>query len=252
MLSKERKVVIMELLKRDGFVTVQQLMNVLEISRSSVMRDLDELEKDRLIVREHGGASLLTSEELLSRYNEPAVREKVHINEKEKQSICAKAATYLKNGDCIYIDSGTTAMYIIDYILDKSVDIVSPNTYILSRIPDNYKGNVYLLGGQYYKQSEICCGSLTLEMLKNFNFDWAFLTANGISYVESKAYSFDFNYAALKKEALKRTKKSVLLVDQSKNEQKGLCVWADLDDFDLIITDQFHREKKLKNLVTSM
>ncbi|MGN1275596.1 MAG: DeoR family transcriptional regulator, partial [Floccifex sp.] len=126
MLTKERKHYIMELLNRDYFVSIKQLMNLLDVSRSSVMRDLDELEQEGLIVRERGGASLLVSD---AKHNEPAVREKEHTNEFQKRKICQMAAMSIKDGDCIFIDSGTTAIYIVDYVLDKNVDIVTPNTY---------------------------------------------------------------------------------------------------------------------------
>ena len=250
LLTKERKVYIMELLKRDGFVSIKQLMSILNISRSSVMRDLDELEKEGMIFRERGGASLISADSLLSRYNEPGVIEKEHTNENQKRKICKKAASYLNNGDCIYIDSGTTGIYIIDYIMDKEVDIVSPNTYILSRIPDDFKGKVYVLGGEFKKKSEICTGSLTVEMMKNFKFDYAFLTANGISFENGEVYSYHFGYAALKKEALKQSKCSMLLVDQSKFEKSGLCVWANPIQFQAILVDSTSTlKRKPKNVV---
>lgn len=237
----------MELLNRDYFVSIKQLMNLLDVSRSSVMRDLDELEQEGLIVRERGGASLLVSD---AKHNEPAVREKEHTNEFQKRKICQMAAMLIKDGDCIFIDSGTTAIYIVDYVLDKNIDIVTPNTYVLSRIPDDFKGNVYVLGGEFKKKSEICCGPLTLEFINHFHFDYAFLTANGIHFTKNEVYSFDFDFAAIKKEALKRSKHKVLLVDRSKFNNQGLCVWASIEQFQSIIVDRFELDiKKPKNVV---
>ena len=58
MLNKERMYKIMTLLNEQGFVSVKELMEKLQVSRSSIMRDLIELENQGLIQREHGGASL--------------------------------------------------------------------------------------------------------------------------------------------------------------------------------------------------
>ena len=56
MLSKERMYRILNLLKEQTFVTVKQLMEEFDVSRSSIMRDLIELENLGLIKRERGGA----------------------------------------------------------------------------------------------------------------------------------------------------------------------------------------------------
>ena len=93
MLNKERMYKIMTLLNEQGFVSVKELMEKLQVSRSSIMRDLIELENQGLIQREHGGASLKNIETpTLSSLNEIPVSHKETLNVEQKKLICKEAA----------------------------------------------------------------------------------------------------------------------------------------------------------------
>lgn len=248
MLLEERKFAIMELIKRDGFVSVRQLMDILGVSRSSVMRDLDELERQGLVVRQRGGASLTDTSEILSKYNEPATRDKVSTNSDIKRRICKKAAALIKSGDCIFIDSGTTVLPIMDYILSKEVDIVTYNMQLLDKITEDFKGTVIVLGGIYSPKSSCNYGPITFSELDNYHFDHVFLTANGIDFDMEEIYGFNLSYAGIKKAAMKKSESASLLVDSSKLKVKGLCQWANVFDFDHIFIDQFTGENKPENV----
>ena len=88
MLSKERMYRILNLLKEQTFVTVKQLMDEFDVSRSSIMRDLIELENLGLIKRERGGAVAKDVANLtLSSFNEAPVIDKESLHIEEKQCI---------------------------------------------------------------------------------------------------------------------------------------------------------------------
>lgn len=243
MITDERKVHIMNLIRRDGFVSVRQLMNVLNVSRSSVMRDLDELEKQGLVIRQRGGASLVNTDSLLNQFNEPTTHDKYASKVKEKERICKAVALKIKDGDCIYIDSGTTVLPVMDYITHKEVNIVTPNIYLLSRIPQNFKGNIILLGGQFNRKYDAVSGVVTNAMLNDYYFDMALLTANGFDYDTKEVFAFNVEYAACKKKAMMRSRTSFLLVDASKKNITGLMSWAHMDMFESVYMDRYDRDE---------
>ena len=84
MLTKERKLRIMNLLEERSFVTIKELIEDFNVSRSSIVRDLIELENQGLIQRERGGASLKSVDITLTSFNEPAVQEKENIHIAQK------------------------------------------------------------------------------------------------------------------------------------------------------------------------
>ena len=186
MLTKKRMAKIMEMVRKDVYVSVKDLTEVLQTSRSSVVRDLMELESQGLI----------------------------------------------------YIDSGTTAMYLMEYVYDKKITVVTPNTYLLSKIPEDFQGKLFLVGGEVSLKNGTTKGPLTEAVLGQFYFDTAFLTANGISIGRNEAYVFDFEIGAVKKEVLKRSAKSCLLIDRSKFDVKAICTWAKLEAFHTIYVDE--------------
>lgn len=240
MLSKERMYRIINILEEKSFVTVKELMDEFQISRSSIMRDLIELENQGLIQRERGGAvkkdvSVLT----LSTLNEQPVINKENLYIKEKQAICKNAAQHIKDGDCIYIDSGTTPVYLLSYISDKRVKIITPSTYLIRKLPNNFRGDIYLLGGEFKKSYDMSFGPLTLEMINQFNFDHAFFSTNGVDLKNGEVFIFEFSIGAVKRAIMKRCFNNYLLIDSSKFDIKALCTWSHIDDFDYIYTNEF-------------
>ena len=238
MLIEERKIRILEILHKEEFVSIHQLMNLLNVSRSSVIRDLDELEIQGLIVRKRGGACLVDRDYLLSQFNEAPVEEKENTHSHEKRRICKYAASLIKNGNTIYVDSGTTSLFLMDYILDKDVTIVTPNIYLLNRISEHFKGKIVILNGEYNPAYQSISGPGTRNMLEEFHFDYAFMTTNGINYEKKEVYGFQISVSLNKKIVIQRSEEVVLLVDSSKTMVTGLCTWAHQDDFDYIFTEK--------------
>lgn len=85
MLSKERLFRIMEVIEEQSFVTISELMEFLNASKSTITRDLMELERQGLIQRERGGAIRKELPQTLSSSTDLPVmnKENIHLAEKE-------------------------------------------------------------------------------------------------------------------------------------------------------------------------
>ena len=244
MLSKERRFRIMNLLNEKTFVMIGELTKELKASRSSINRDLIALEKQGLLQREHGGATLKDAINMVSQLNEKPVFDKENINAKAKRAICDCAALNVKDGDCIYIDSGTTPAYLLTYLMQKKIQIVTSSIYLLRKLPATFQGDIYLLGGAFERKYDMSLGSITLEVIQQFNFDYAFLSANGANLENSEVYIFDFAIGAVKKEIMKRSQKNYLLIDDSKFNIKAVCSWASLQDFTKVYVNAIPKQEK--------
>lgn len=246
MISKERQVRIVNIVNEKTFVSINDLIEEFGVSRSSIMRDLIELENQGLIERERGGAMAKNVSPItLSSFNESPVLSKETINTKEKQLICKKASEKIKDGDCIYIDSGTTPVYLLDYIINKQVTIVTSSIYLIRRLPDSFKGNVYILGGEFIRKYDMNNGPTTLDMINQFNFDHAFFSTNGVNIDNGEVYIFEFSIGALKQAIMKRCSRNHLLIDNSKFNIKALCTWANTNEFNTVYVNEFPEEKEL-------
>ena len=249
MITEERKIRIMEIIRQDGFISIKQIMSMFDISRFSAMRDLDELEKQGLIVRQRGGASIEQSDTLLSQFNELSTRDKQYNRREQKKRICKYASNLINDGSNIYIDSGTTVLYLLDYIKDREVNIITPNTMLLNYVPDNFKGKIILLEGEYYPKYECVGGSITGMSILKYHFDYAFLTANGIDFNNKEVCGFVIPFSENKNLVMNRSNHVELLIDYSKKDIKGLRTWAHFDDFDHIYIDKYKDDEKSNKII---
>lgn len=239
MLLQERIFKIMELLNKRSFVTVQEFIKELGISKSTVNRDLKDLEEKGMIYRERGGAVKIELMETLSNLNEPPVGSKELIHVEEKDIICKIASQEIKYGECIFLDAGTTPAYIIPYIVNKNIKLITNSVYLVKKIPQNFAGDIYVLGGEYRLDYDMNFGALTLEDIEKFHFDRAFMSASGLNISSEEIFSIEFGVGAIKKAIMKRANFNYLLVDDSKFNIRGLSTWSNFRKFEKIFVNKF-------------
>lgn len=114
MLTTERHQIILSILKEQGTIKLQELVDQFQASESTIRRDLVQLEEMKLLKRVHGGASLLQRKGL-----EPTTMEKQNKAKAEKQLIAKLASSFIEKNDCIYLDAGTTTAEMIPFLKDK-------------------------------------------------------------------------------------------------------------------------------------
>lgn len=249
MLAKERLLYIMKRLQAQPSISIGSLCKELGISKSTVQRDLKILEDEGKIVRERGGAVQKNFEETMSDLTEVAVFEKEELHADAKRVVCEQAAKVIKDGDLIFIDSGTTPIYLSPYIMNKKIKIVTNCYFTVSRL-QGCLAQIYVLGGMYNPKYEVCSGASTIEQLRQFRFDHAFIGANGVDLELGEVYSSEFDIGALKKAVMERSKHSYLLVDDSKYSLTGLCTYGYFKDFDQIYVNDFPKNiKKANNII---
>ncbi|MEG2751899.1 MAG: DeoR family transcriptional regulator, partial [Anaerorhabdus sp.] len=108
MLAKERLAYIVNRLQVRPSISIQNLSKEMNVSLSTVQRDLRKLEQDGRIERSFGGAISNQVSKVLSERNEIAVSEKIHLHKTEKEIIAKAAVQQIQEGECIFLDSGTT------------------------------------------------------------------------------------------------------------------------------------------------
>ena len=102
MLSQQRLYHIMSIVKEQSFVTIKELMEQLNVSKSTVTRDLIELEEQGLVSRERGGAMCREVSSTLTVFNEVPTVNKESLCAEAKEIVCQRAVTNVKDGDCVY------------------------------------------------------------------------------------------------------------------------------------------------------
>ena len=129
MIASERFLRIVNTVNERGFISTKELSENLDVTETTIRRDCEELEKQGLLIRVHGGAKSIEQKTILSNKDEKQMSERI-TNNKEKDLVCKKAASFIRDGDCIFLDGGTSIVPMLKYIKGKNVKIVTHSTLI--------------------------------------------------------------------------------------------------------------------------
>ena len=241
MLNQERKDKILQIIQERGAVSVSELTGILDASESTVRRDLIELSKKGNINKVHGGATL-NKQQFISQEENVSAKKAEHSDEKRK--IAKYCAAQIQGDDFVYLDAGTTTLYMIDYIDDGCTASFVTNGISHAKKMCRKGLNVYVLGGKLKQTTEAIVGLMAARSIHNFNFTKAFLGANGVS-LSSGFTTPDTEEAFVMAAAMENSFVSYILADASKFGKTSSVRFATVDTA-CIITDK-EPEKVYKN-----
>lgn len=233
MLASERFSKIIDIVNNQEFVSTKELAKTLEVTETTIRRDCEELEKQGLIIRVHGGAKSVTQKMILSNKDELAMHER-WLYAKEKDLVCQKAASFIKDGDCIFLDGGTSIVPMLRYIRGKKIKLVTHSQLIVNQFNDP-DIELFVIGGKYIPEYNMSVGPIALAELERFNFDYAFISCAGVDIDRRLVYTAEMDTMAVKQSAMNLAVNKYLLVDSSKLSIKVFCSFISSDDFDAVI-----------------
>lgn len=237
MLTQERHEIILEILKNKGIIKINELVELTKASESTIRRDLTYLEGIHELKRIHGGATLLKG-----RFKEPSYTEKQDQYIKEKSKIAQYAADFIEEGDCIYLDAGTTVFKMIQYIDKKDIIVVTNGLkHIDALVEKNI--NSYVLGGKVKARTKAVVGVDALKNLERFRFDKCFIGINGI-HLEYGFTTPDSDEAMLKERAMDLSKKTFVLADERKFGEITFVKVSDLNRATIITNSKAEEYEK--------
>lgn len=213
---------ILEKLRQQRRVTLEELQEITDSSVSTIRRDLNELEAKKLLRRIHGGAEL--PQDLMS---ELSMIEKSSKNVQEKNEIAQLAMKNIEEGDTIYLDAGTTTGAMIPLLKQSTLHltiVTNSVTHASNLIAEQL--TVYILGGLIKKTTDSVTGARTLTQLSSYRFNSAFLGANAYNQ-NIGAMTPDSEEAAVKAQAIRQSDESFILIDSSKLSQTSFCRFAE-------------------------
>lgn len=234
MLINERKKYILEQIREKGGVSVEDLARKLGVSLMTIRRDLRKLSDLGLIERCHGGAV----------FKEEPYATKAISHKDEKNAIAKKAVSIIKDGDCIFLDAGTTTFQMLKFMEEYKRLTIVTNDLEIGYKASKMQAEVIIVGGFVQKSTACMYGMITNDMIKQLKFDISFIGAatideqfNVLTPTEQKA--------VYKKNVIKNSNQSYLLVDSSKFNKQAMIKVNNLKNYSGVITTyQFDSEEK--------
>ena len=245
MLTEERFAKIISLVEECGSVTVQQLMQRLKTSESTIRRDLVTLDRNGKLIKVHGGA--VSKNQVYSTIDEDVEKRKL-LNIDDKLRIAKYAAELIRPDDFVYLDAGTTTELMIDYIQTDAAVFVT-NAVSHARHLAERGMTVYILGGEFKTVTEAMVGEEAIVSLEKYNFTKGFFGTNGISM--KKGFSTpEVKEAMVKRKSMENTKECFVLTDNRKFSQQSSITFASFESAAVITTGEVPEQfKKCKNII---
>mgnify|MGYP001054704957 FL=1 len=225
----ERQSKLIKLVNLYQKIEVSRLAELLDVSQVTIRKDLDHLEEEGLLAREHGYALIKNANDINPRLT---------INYDTKLKIATKAAEMVSNGETVMLESGSTCALLAEQLakLKKDITIITNSAYIAIRIRELPIRKVILLGGEYQKEYQGMVGPLIRKCAKEFYVDKFFVGTDGF-IPESGFTCDDLMRVETMRYMADSANRTIILADSSKFTQKGVVIQSTFEEIDTICTD---------------
>lgn len=213
-------------------VTMEELKDTFNISMNTTRLDVAQLVNKGTIRKVYGGVCSNQKSNLVP-FDERKTK-----NIAGKRAVGKEAAKLVNDGDIIYIDSGTTTMYVLDYLSElKNVTILTNNLNAINRALPLSDINVICLPGTLERKTNSFVSADTVRTLEKYNIKKAFMASSGISESGTITNSSPLEFE-IKKAAIENSKEVFLLIDSTKYGKSALLTYANVSEMNKIIVDK--------------
>ncbi len=235
MTTEERRAHTLSMLRECGSLTIARMQEWYpDVSAMTLRRDLRDLEEKGIAIRTRGGC-LYAERDALGM--ERVYAQRLSENTEEKRIIARKALPLVQTGRSVFLDSGSTVLALSRMLPDTPLSVVTAEPNIALEVARRTSPTVTLLGGQLSHNNLSTSGALAEEWLRRINIDIAFMACSGYS----REAGFTGGVAGecdLKRAALRKARRRVMLMDLSKLDRHLPYTFAELGDIHVLITDQ--------------
>lgn len=227
-----RRKKILETLRRDGQVRVSHLSEQLGATPVTIRSDLDALERDGYLERTQGGAI----QTMKNYYNMDFQRRKQEHMDRKK-AIAGAAADMVRDGDTLFINSGTTTYYsAVELKKHKNLNIVTNSISVAIELGDVPTFRIILLGGEINAQYSFTYGEDAKEQLSRFKAGWAILSIDGVC-PKAGLTTYHAEECAIDRIMMERAEKTLVVADSTKLGYESFSRVSGLDGVACWITD---------------
>ncbi len=250
MFLDERRNKIIEILNKNGKVLVKELAKEFSLGEGMIRKDLQILEKNGKLKRTYGGAIPINNIAHSS-----TLKERIIDKSNEKSLIVEKMFNLIDDGDIIFLDVSSTNYLLAEKLgqSQKKTLVITNMPNIVSILTNNNNLEIILIGGTFNKKIGGVIGSNAVKEISKFSVDKSFIGSCGINFEKFKVTNFDLEDGNTKKTILNISKESYLIIESRKFNLAGLYSFANLEDFDYIITEnkikkEYFEKIKEKNI----
>lgn len=230
MLPQERYDKILEILKTDGIIKINNIVEFFGVSVETARRDLAYMENMGWIERIYGGAVPVESNNV-----EIDFIKRSKICPVEKQAIGIKCSELINDNETVFMDTGTAVLEVARNIKNKKNLTVITNSILVANELIHSNVKVYILGGCLRESEGSFSGPLTLLGLEQFNVDKSILGAGGIT-LENGISDYHLEEALVRRKMIERSRKTIVVAEHLKFGVNSFASVCSIDKIDVLVT----------------
>lgn len=232
MLTEQRRRSILRLLADQNTVRLEEICARFGVSAATARRDAEAIARSALAHRTRGGLLALDAA-----MTEPTYSRKAAAAAGTKSRIGQRVAELLPEDGSIFIDGGSTCLEVARAVLDRPQLRIYTNSVTLLQLAAEGRANVYSIGGEVRSVSLALVGAFALSWLERLRFDAAVIGASGLD-AEQGATTTEIAEAAIKAEALKRSRLRILVAHSEKWSKSAALRFSPWSAFHHLVTDR--------------
>jgi DeoR family transcriptional regulator, fructose operon transcriptional repressor len=230
MLAEERRNRLLELVRTRGFASLPDLAGELQVSESTVRRDLELLEEDGSAKRTHGGVFYAGASPKFLHFDE---RQPGQWN--QKQAIARKTAELIEDGESLLLDGGTTTYEVARLLVGRHLQVVTNSLPVANLFASNPSTDLLLVGGYVYPRTGVSLGPYANEMLSGLSVRRTILSVAGIN--ERGFFNSNVLLVETERAMMKAAEEVIVVADSTKFGHQCLAHLCALDAIDCLVVD---------------
>ena len=226
-----RQAEILDLVRAEGRVAVEDLAQRFDVTLQTIRRDLSDLADAGLLDRVHGGAILRTG---VANIGYEARR---RMNESAKSAIARACAAAIPDNCSLILNLGTTTEAVARELLGhRNITVITNNMNVANTLVANPGCEIVVAGGTLRRSDGGLVGELTTQFLAQFKVDFAVI---GVSALDRDGDLLDFDLAEVRvsKTIIRQARKVFLVCDHSKLDRSAPARLASLSEITCLFTD---------------
>jgi DeoR family transcriptional regulator, fructose operon transcriptional repressor len=230
MIAEARRRLLLNVIARRGFATLEELVESAGVSESTVRRDLEALDQAGQIQRTHGGAVCLGEVRAM-----PPLDERATTALAEKQAIGRAAAALLNDGDTVVLDGGTTTLEVARALVGRPMQVVTNSLPIAHLLSASKETDLILIGGYVYPRTGVAMGPLAIATMQGLRAHKVIMGAGGI--VAEGVFNSNSLLVETERQMMRCGQEVIVVADRSKFGKLSLTRLCGLEEVHRMVVD---------------
>ncbi len=228
--AEQRRGQLLELVRRRGFAALQDLAAEMEVSESTVRRDLDQLEQSGEARRTHGGVYYTGPTPKL-----PHFEQRQAAQWEKKKRIAETAVRLIDDGDTVLLDGGSTTYELAKLLIGRPLQVVTNSLPVANLFMAGSNTDLILVGGYVHPRTGVVVGPYAERMLASLNVRRAVLSVAGVS--QRGCFNSNLLLVDTERRMMQAADEVIVLADSSKFGHQSLSLLCELSALDAMVVD---------------